>query len=117
MAISLHLYGPIARAAGGTHLAMVTLDMGERTTVRDILEHFGISPEEIGLVFVNAVLHDLPGLHISLDDEVHDGDHVGIFAVDYVWPYHYRGGAPMSPKLAEYTRTHDYLRHRPHSAA
>lgn len=116
VAISLNLYGPIARAAGGKHLAQLTLEIGESTTIHDLLARFGIPPEETGLVFINAVLHDLPGLHLSLDDPVHDGDHVGIFAADYVWPYQYRGGAPMSPKLAAYTQTHDYLRHRPQEA-
>jgi sulfur carrier protein ThiS len=117
MKISLHLYGTIAHALGGRHIAMQELTLGESTTIGNLLKQLGLQPEEIGLVFVNAVLHDLPGLHISLEDEIHDGDHLGIFASTYVWPYHYRGGAPMSPRLAAYTRTHDYLRHHPPSAA
>ena len=117
MKIELALYGSIARKAGGRHIKVLQVELPKGARVHDILNHFGIQPEEIGLVFVNAVLHDLPGLHLSLDDEVHDGDHVGIFAADYIWPYQYRGGAPMSPKLKEYTSTHEYLRHRPQDAA
>ncbi|HFC09824.1 MAG TPA: hypothetical protein ENJ54_08270 [Chloroflexi bacterium] len=116
MSISLHLYGTIAQHAGGKHIATLTIPLEGTTTVRELLARFSIPPEETGLVFINAVLHDLPGLHLSLDDPVHDGDHVGIFAADYVWPYQYRGGAPMSSKLAAYTQTHDYLRHRPREA-
>ncbi len=115
--IEVALYGPIAHAGGGKHVAVFEMEIPEPATVGGLLERLGLQAEEIGLVFINHVLHDLPGLHLSLNDELHDGDHIGIFAENYVWPYHYRGGAPMSPKLAEYTSTHDYLRHRPRDAA
>jgi len=117
MKIEVALYGSIARKAGGRHLKVLSMELPQGARIRDILDKFNLKPEEIGLVFINAVLHDLPGPHLSLEDEVHDGDHVGIFAEDYVWPYHYRGGAPMSPKLKEYVSTHEYLRHRPKDLA
>lgn len=116
MQVDVSLYGPIAHVAGGKHLASVRVSLPEGARVEDLLERLGLAPDEIGLVFINAVLHDLPGLHLSLTDELHDGDRVGLFAAFYVWPYHYRGGAVMSPKLQEYTATHDYLRHQPKSS-
>ena len=116
MNLSVHLYGTIAQAAGHRHLAILDITLPVGATVGDLLQHLNIPAEEVGMVFINAVLHDLPGLHLSLEDELHPNDHVGIFAANYVWPYQYRGGAPMSPRLQAYTRTHDYLRHQPRAA-
>ncbi|NPA92016.1 MAG: MoaD/ThiS family protein [Chloroflexi bacterium] len=113
MNISVSLYGPIARVAGGRHLATLNVELPSPAHVRDLLNQLNLDPEEVGLVFINAVLHDLPGLHLSLDEELHDQDHIGLFSAVHVWPYHYRGGAVMSPRLREYMATHDYLRHQP----
>ncbi len=113
MEVVVSLYGPIARACGGKHLATTRVSLPDNALVKDLLEHLGLSPDEVGLVFINSVLHDLPGLHLSLEDELHHGDRIGLFAAFYVWPYHYRGGAVMSKRLKEYTMTHEYLRHQP----
>ncbi len=114
MQIDVALYGrQIASFIGERHLGQRTLELREGATVRDLLAALGVPAEEVGLVFINAVLHDLPGLHLSLDQVLAGGDHVGLFAADHAWPYHYRGGAPMSPRLEAYLRTHDYLRHSP----
>ncbi len=114
MRIEVAVYGrEIAPYVGGKHLAQRWVELREGATLRDLLTALGIPPEKVGLVFINAVLHDLPGLHLSLGDPLHPNDHVGLFAADYVWPYHYRGGAPMSPRLQAYVRSHDYLRHHP----
>ena len=113
--IDVALYGSIARVLGGKHLAQEEVELPEGSTFGDLLRQLYLSPEAVGLVFINAVLHNLPGLQLSLEDPLHEGDHVGIFEVSYVWPYHYRGGAPMSPRLQAYVSTHEYLRHRPRS--
>ncbi len=113
MEINVSLYGAIARAGGGRHLASLRVYLKPHARVRDLLEHLGLQPEEVGLVFINSILHDLPGLSLSLDDELHNNDRVALFSSMYVWPYHYRGGAVMSSRLREYVATHDYLRHTP----
>jgi len=115
MELDVALYGPIAAALGGKHLAQEKVELPEGATLETLLRQLNISPREVGLVFVNSVLHNLPGLQLFLQDPLHPGDHVGMFHVSYVWPYHYRGGAPMSPRLQEYVRTHEYLRHHPRS--
>ena len=117
MEIEVALYGDIAQALGGKHLAQARLTLPGGATMGDLLQQLGLAPERVGLVFINAVLHNLPGLQLFLEDRLQDGDHVGIFAVSYVWPYHYRGGAPMSPRLQAYVSTHEYLRHRPRPAS
>ncbi len=114
--LTVSLYGPIARAGGGHHLASLQVQLPAGSRVRDLLDHLGLRPDDIGLVFINSVLHDLPGLSLSLDDELHDGDRIALFSAFYVWPYHYRGGAKMSPRLREYVTTHEYLRHTPASS-
>ncbi len=113
MDVTVSLYGPIAHVGGGKHLATMRVSLPENARVKDLLDRLGLSPDEVGLVFINSVLHDLPGLHLSLEDTLHAGDRIGLFASFYVWPYHYRGGAVMSQRLREYTRTHEYLRHQP----
>ena len=116
MNIEVALYGEIARAGGGKHVAVLEMTLPDGAKIRDLLTHLGLKSEDVGLVFVNSVLHDLPGLSVSRDDELHQGDHVGLFAINYVWPYQYRDGTRMSPKLEEEVAQHGYMRHRPHEA-
>ena len=113
MNLEVALYGRIARAGGGKHVAVFDVQLPQGAQMKDLLAHLGVKTEEVGLVFVNAVLHDLPGLHVSMEDALHDGDHVGLFAINYVWPYQYRDGARVSPRLREALATQGYMRHRP----
>ncbi len=113
MEVEIALYGKIARAGGGKHVAVLTRSLPTGSRIRDVLAALGLQPEEVGLIFVNSVLSDLPGLHIALDDELHAGDHLGLFAADYIWPYQYRDGTVVSPRLREAIATGDYLHHHP----
>jgi len=113
MKIDVALYGGVARAAGGKFVAQTEVELPESATLGDLFAKLGLAETEIGIVFVNAVLHNLPGIMICTEDPLHDGDHVGIFAIDRVWPYQYRDGTQMSPKLRAYVAKQGYLRHRP----
>ncbi len=113
MKVDVALYGNIARVAGGKFVAQTKVELPGAATLGDLFTKLGLSENEIGIVFVNAVLHNLPGIMVCSDDPLHDGDHVGIFAIDRVWPYQYRDGTQMSPKLQAFVATQGYLRHRP----
>ena len=111
--IGVSLYGGIARFAGGKFIAETEVELPEDATLGDLFAKLGLPTDEIGIVFVNAVLHNLPGIMVCENDPVNDGDHVGIFAEDRVWPYQYRDGARMSESLRKAVIDGGYLRHRP----
>ena len=95
-------------------MAVFDLQLQQGARIKDLIAHLGLKSEDIGLVFVNSVLHDLPGLQVSREDIIHEGDHIGLFSGNYVWPYQYRDGARMSPRLQAEIAHHGYMRHRPH---
>ena len=101
MDIDLALYGSLARFGGGKYVAKLKTTLQPKSTIGDLFKKFGISADEKSYVFINAVLCDMPGLNASLNEELHDGDHVGIFSNGYMWPYQYRDGARMSESLRE----------------
>ena len=111
--IDVALYGGVARFAGGKFIAETTLDLPEGSTLGDLFAELGLPLEEIGIVFVDAVLHNLPGIMVCENDPLYDGAHVGIFAIDRVWPYQYRDGARVSASLKQKLDEDGYLRHRP----
>ncbi len=113
MQIDVALYGGIARVAGGKFIAQTRVTLPTGAVLGDLFKKLGLPREEIGIVFVNAVLHNLPGLMVCEEDPLHDGDHVGIFAIDRVWPYQYRDGTRMSSRLQQTIAEQGYLRHRP----
>jgi len=49
-----------------------TVETGEGTKVRELLEQFGIPTDAVKLVFLN-------GVHASGDETLNDGDRVGVF--------------------------------------
>jgi molybdopterin converting factor small subunit len=99
--VDVALYGPIAHAAGGHHVAQRGLHMESEATMGDLTSRLGLDRSEIGYIFVNAVLCDVPGMSVSEDLQLEDGDHVGIFSRVHMWPYQYRDGIRMSPALRE----------------
>ena len=107
----LALYGPLAKRAGGVHVAVRRVQVKPESTVGDLASRFGILPEEKGFVFVNAVLCDVPGLNASWQHSLADGDHVGIFSLGYMWPYQYRDGARMSEALKDALRQQGPMHH------
>lgn len=99
MEIDLALYGSLARLGGGKYVAKLNAVLSPKAKIEDLFEIYKIPIEEKSYVFINAVLCDMPGLNASLHEELHDGDHVGIFSKGYMWPYQYRDGARMSKSL------------------
>jgi molybdopterin converting factor small subunit len=99
--IDIVLYGSIAKALGGKHIAKTDLEVELGTTLGEVIEKLGVNPDEKGYVFINSVLCDVPGLDASCNQVLEDGDHVGIFSLVYMWPYQYRDGARMSEALKQ----------------
>ena len=65
----------------------------------ELLKQLGIPESERGYLFINAVLCEVPGISTNANELFNDGDHVGIFPVDRLYPYQYRDGLPMSEGL------------------
>ncbi len=108
--VNVTLYGDIARQAGGKHLATVDLQLPNGADIDTLLEQLSLPPSERGYLFINAVLHDAPGLYASRNDPLEDGDHVGIFSTRHMWPYQYRDGIRMSSSLTEKMRQNGPIR-------
>lgn len=109
--VEVALYGPIARAAGGHHVAQRSMRLKADATMGDMTDLLGIDGAEIGYVFVNAVLCDVPGMRVSRGLPLRNGDHVGIFSRVHMWPYQYRDGVRMSAKLKEALKTRGAMHH------
>jgi hypothetical protein len=103
--INLNLYGPLAAVLGGKYIAQKAVSLTEGAVVRDLLDSLDISYDQKSYLFINAVLCDMPGLSASLEEALHDGDHVGIFSRQHMWPYQYRDGIRMSASLTEALRS------------
>jgi len=102
--INLNLYGPLAAILGGKYIAQKSVSLTEGAVVRGLLDSLGVQSDQKSYLFINAVLCDMPGLSASLDEPLHDGDHVGIFSRQHIWPYQYRDGIRMSESLTEALR-------------
>ncbi len=108
--INVTLYGDIAVHGGGKHIANLDLELPDAASMEDLLQILGLDPEDRGYLFINAVLHDMPGLFASKDTNLKDGDHVGIFSIRHMWPYQYRDGIRMSDALKEAMKKHGEMR-------
>lgn len=109
--VNVNLYGTISRLAGGKHVAQTSVELPEGATKADLLARLKVPPDERGYLFINAVLCDVPGLDTGSAEELHDGDHVGIFSIDRIWPYQYRDGVNMSPGLKKALEKHGAMHH------
>jgi len=109
--IDLAIYGSLAKHAGGKHIAQMEVELKSDARMKDLLEHFKIPPDEKSFVFINAVLCDVPGLNASANEQLQEGDHIGIFSHGYMWPYQYRDGMPMSDSLQEAMREFGAMHH------
>ena len=109
--IDVAIYGSLAKYVGGKHIAQVDVQLEDNALVKDLLEHLKIPPEDKSYVFINAVLCDVPGLNASADEQLKDGDHVGIFSLGYMWPYQYRDGMPMSESLKQAMSDYGAMHH------
>lgn len=100
--VDVWLYGRLARYAGegaGSGYANVKLALPAGSTMRQLLDHFGIPAEERGITFINGQLSAMPGLQPDLDHVLQDGDRVGIFDLSSMWPFQYRHGAAMTEEM------------------
>lgn len=105
--LEIWLYGPLARYASEENqgsYAQLHWEMPKGAKMCDLLEKLGIPLEEKGITFINGQLTDMPGLSADLDRELQDGDRIGLFSPKSMWPFQYRFGAGMSPKLEEVMR-------------
>ncbi len=112
MQIDLAIYGKLAHLMGGKFIANEKVSLPEGAKMKDLYAKIGIDPAKTTYVFVNAVLSDMPGLHVCLEDDLHEGDHVGIFSEGYVWPYQYRDGSVFSPRLQAALEAQNALHHK-----
>jgi len=97
--VNVSLYGAIAKYAGGHHVAQAEIVLDGNSNIGDLLDKLTISAEEKGYIFKNAVLCDVPGFDAARDELLCEGDHVGIFSIQHMWPYQYRDGVRMSEAL------------------
>ncbi len=99
MKVNLFLYGSLARFGGGRYVAQMSVDLGPDSGKMELLNQLGIPREERGYLFINSVLCEVPGMETGSNELLKDGDHVGIFSIDRLWPYQYRDGIRMSEGL------------------
>ncbi len=112
--VEVWLYGSLKKyggqAAQVAHAELhVRLPVGAK--MRRLLAQLGVPLAEKGMTFVNSQLTDMPGLLSDLDQELADGDRIGLFSPRTMWPFQYRFGANMSPKLEEDMRRRGDMRH------
>ncbi len=102
--VDVWLYGPLSIYGGdqnrGSH-AHLLLQLPEGSKMAQLLEQLGMPLEEKGITFVNGQLTDMPGLAADLEWELREGDRVGLLHRRSMWPFQYRHGASLAPKLQE----------------
>jgi hypothetical protein len=109
--INISIYGSLARQHGGRHFVTLHAAAPAGSTKAGLLKQLNIAEEERGYVFINAVLSDVPGLITDSDGPLKEGDHIGIFSLDYLWPYQYRDGMRMSANLRQALQQHGAMHH------
>ena len=102
ISMEVWLYGPLARygrEADEGSFANLKIDLPEGSTMSDLLKHLGIHDEERGITFVNGQLSAMPGLKPDLNHILSDGDRVGIFHLQSMWPFQYRHGVTTTEEM------------------
>lgn len=107
--VKVALYGALAANLGKRYVASGDIELPVNATVSDLLRKLSISDHDRGYLFINAVLHDVPGLYASAFQPLHPNDHVGIFSTTHMWPYQYRDGVRMSPALKKAMESHGVM--------
>jgi hypothetical protein len=97
--VNVSLYGSLARFGGGHYVAQVSIELGPCSGKVELLDYLGIPENERGYLFINAILCEVPGMSTGANELLNDGDHIGIFSIDRLFPYHYRDGLPISDGL------------------
>jgi hypothetical protein len=109
--VNVSLYGSLARFGGGQHVAQIDVKLEPNSGKSELLNQLGIPENERGYLFINAVLCEVPGISTGANELLKDGDHVGIFSVDRLYPYQYRDGLPMSDGLRKTLEKHGAMHH------
>lgn len=109
--IHVFLYGSLARFGGKRYVAQLDVELKPDSGKMELLAQIGIPKEERGYLFINAVLCEVPGMESGSNEPLNDGDHVGIFSVDRLWPYQYRDGIRMSDGLMKALAGRDAMHH------
>jgi hypothetical protein len=109
--VNVSLYGSLARFGGGHYVAQVNVELESNSGKAELLAQLGIPDHERGYLFINAVLCEVPGINTGANELLNDGDHIGIFSVDRLYPYQYRDGLPMSDGLRKRLQEHGAMHH------
>ncbi|MBA4383152.1 MAG: hypothetical protein C0410_00300 [Anaerolinea sp.] len=109
--VNVSLYGTLARFGGGKYVAQTNVKLKSGSGKIELLEHLGIPETERGYLFINAVLCEVPGINTNANELLREGDHVGIFSIDRLYPYQYRDGLPMSEGLRKTLKDNGALHH------
>lgn len=109
--VHVSLYGSLARFGGGRHVSQITVELEPGSGKTDLLKSLGIPEDERGYLFINAVLCEVPGISTGANEPLKNGDHIGIFSVDRLYPYQYRDGLPMSEGLRRTLQEHGAMHH------
>ena len=102
VSMEVWLYGPLARygkEADEGSFAKLKIGLPEGSTMSDLLKHLRIPDEERGITFVNGQLSAMPGLKPDLNHMLSEGDRVGIFHLQSMWPFQYRHGVKMTEEM------------------
>jgi molybdopterin converting factor small subunit len=111
ISVNVSLYGSLARFGGGHHVAQVNVELESGAGKTELLDHLEIPENERGYLFINAVLCEVPGISTGANELLKDGDHIGIFSIDRLYPYQYRDGLPISDGLRETLKKHGAMHH------
>lgn len=109
--INVSLYGSLARFGCGKYVALMDIILNPGSGKQELLRKLEIPETERGYLFINAVLCEVPGISTNANELLKDGDHVGIFSVDRLYPYQYRDGLPMSEGLKATLNEHGAMHH------
>jgi hypothetical protein len=109
--VNVSLYGSLARFGGGRYVGQMNVELKPDSGKAELLSHLEIPREERGYLFINAVLCEVPGMETGWNEPLNDGDHIGIFSVDRLWPYQYRDGVRMSQGLQMALKEHGAMHH------
>lgn len=109
--VNVNLYGSLARFAGGRYVAQTTVELPLGAGKAELLALLAIPEDERGYLFINAVLCEVPGMSTGANEILKEGDHVGIFSVDRLYPYQYRDGLPISDGLKRALKEHGAMHH------
>jgi hypothetical protein len=109
--VNVCLYGSLARLGGGRYVAQLEVELQPGAGKAELLDQLCVPEAERGYLFINAVLCEVPGMRTGSNEPLKNGDHVGIFSVDRLWPYQYRDGIVMSEGLREALKEHGAMHH------